>query len=153
MLQAGVYQVEHAAQVDVDSVGGRLRRQSRGERADTGVGDHHVEVTEFGNTPVDGRGKCRAIPDVGDRGDDALAFLLDQTGGFVEVFRSGKRILVGLDVFAQVDRDDVGTLGGEHSRVRTSLAAGGATDDRHFARYSAHSRCLLMRSTMWLSLG
>ena len=51
MLEAGVHQVEHAAQVDVDGIGERLGRQARRQRSDAGVGDHDVEVTELGNAP------------------------------------------------------------------------------------------------------
>src|SRR6202012_2188976 len=82
-----------------------------------------------------------------------LALFLDQTSGFVQVFRPGQRVLVGFDVLAQVDRDDVGALGGEHSCVRAPLPARGSTDYRDLACPPAHSRSLLMRSTMRPTLG
>ena len=69
------------------------------------------------DTPIDRRGQRGAVPDVGDLGVRPLAFLLHQSGGLVEVLGPRERILVGLDVVADVDRDDVGTLGGQQSRV------------------------------------
>ena len=65
-----MHQVEHAAQVDVDRIGECLRRQTRRQRADAGVGDHDVEVTELGDPAVDRRRQCRAVADVSDRGDE-----------------------------------------------------------------------------------
>ena len=147
MLEAGVHQVEHADQIDVHRIGEGLRRQARRQRTDAGVGDHDVEMTELRDAPVDRRRQCRAVTDVGDLGDDALALLLDQTRGFVEIFRPGQRVLVRFDVLAQVHRDDVGALGGEHSRMRAALTTRGSADYRDLACHPAHSRSFLMRST------
>src|SRR5271168_352677 len=148
-----MYEVEHADQIDVHRVGEGLRRQARRQRTDAGVGDDDVEMTQLGDAPVDRRRQCRAVANIGDLGENALTLLLDQTSGFVEVFRAGQRVLVGFDVFAQIDRDDVGALGGEHPRVRAPLSARGSTDYRDLARHPAHSRPLLMRSTMRPTLG
>ena len=142
-----MHQVEHPTEVHIDRIGERLRRQTRRQRADAGVGDHDVEVAEFGDAPVDRGRQCRPVPDVGDRGDDALTLLLDETSGFVEVFRPGQWVLVGLDVLAEIHGDDVGALGGEHARVRTSLTTRGSTDYRDLACHPAHTRSLLIRST------
>ena len=132
-------QIEHAEQVHVHRVGEGLRGQARGERADAGVGDHDVEMPELGDALVD-RGRQRhAVAHVGDRGEGALPFLLDQSRGLVEILRPGQRILVGLDVRAQVHRDDVGPLRGEHPCVRTPLTARGSADHGHLARHPAHS--------------
>ena len=44
VLEAGVHQVHHADQVDVDGVDPRLHRAPCRERGDAGVGDHDVEL-------------------------------------------------------------------------------------------------------------
>ena len=104
-------------QVHVDRVDERLRWKARGQRADAGIGDHDVEATELGHTSIDRRGQRRAVTDVGDLGVRALSLLLHQPGGLVEVLGPREGILVGLDVLADVDGNDVGALGGKHPRV------------------------------------
>jgi hypothetical protein len=55
-----------------------------------------------------------------------LAGLFDQPSGLVEVLRRGQGISDGVDVVAQVDGDDVGTLLGQPNRMASSLPARGA---------------------------
>ena len=131
-------EVHYAEQVDVDRVDERLRRQAGGHRADTGIGDHDVEVTELGHAAIDRRRQGRAVADVGDLGVSALAFLLHQPGCLVEILRPCERILVGLDVLADVHGDDVGALGGQQSCMRPPLTSRGSADQRHLARHPAH---------------
>ena len=69
---------------------------------------------------IDRGGQRRAVADVGDLGVRALALLLDQPGGLVEVLGPRERVLVGLDVFADVHGDDVGALGGQQSARATA---------------------------------
>src|SRR2546430_582171 len=97
-------------------------------------------MSELGDAPVDRSCQHRAVTNVSDRGDRALPFLLDEPRGLVKILRPGQRVLVGLDVCAQVHRDDVGALCGKHSRVRPPLTARGSADHSDFARYSAHRR-------------
>ncbi len=93
-----------------------------------------------------------AVADVGDRRVDPLPFLLDQARGLFEVLGPSQGVLVGLDVFAQVDGDDVGALCRQHPRVGPTLAPRGTADDRYFAGYPAHfrplARCLRARSAL-----
>ncbi len=117
VLHAGVYEVEDTDEVHIDRVDERLRWKARGQRTDAGIGHHDVEMAELGYTSIDRRGQRRAVTDVGDLGVRALALLLDQPGCLVEVLGPRERILVGLDVFADVDGDDVGALGGKHPCV------------------------------------
>ena len=98
-----------------------------------------VEMPELGDALVDGGRQCHAVPHVGDRGEGALPFLLDQSRGLVEVLRSGQRILVGFNVRTQVHRNNVGPLRGKHACVRTPLTARGSADHGHLARHPAHS--------------
>ena len=75
---------------------------------------------ELGDAAVDRSRQGGAVADVGDLGVRALAFLLDQPRSLVEVLGPRERILVGLDVLADVDGDDVGTFGGEQSAHATA---------------------------------
>ena len=147
MLEAAVHEVEHATQVHVDGIGERLRRQARGQRTDAGVGDHDVKTAQLGNAAVDRRGQRCPVAHVRDLGERTLTLLLDEPRGLVEVLGPGQWVFVGFDVFAQVHRDDVGTLGGEHPRVRAPLTARGSADHRHLARDPAHRRSFLRPST------
>ena len=74
-------------------------------------------LTELGYSAIDRRGQRRSVADVGDLGVRALSLLLHQPGRLVEILGPRERVLVGLDVRADVDGDDVGALGGKHPRV------------------------------------
>ncbi len=134
-----MHQVEHADQVHVDGVGERLRGQTRGQWCDTGVGHHDVETAELRDTLIDCAGQRLAVTDVGDGGERPLTFLFDEPGGFIEVLGPGQRVFVGVDVLAQVHRDNVGALRGQHPRVRTPLTTPGAADERYLVRHPSHS--------------
>ena len=110
-------EVHDTDEVHVDRVDERLRRKAGGHRADACIGDHDVELAELGDAPIDRRGQRRTVADVGDLGERALALLLDQPGGLVEILGPRERVLVGLDVLADVHGDDVGALGGQQPRV------------------------------------
>ena len=116
-----------AGQVDVDHVG-PVRFTCVVQRlpavADTCVCTHDVESTQLLNAAVDRRPHRGEITDVDFRGDDSPVQLLDQIRGFCEIVRGCRRNLcVGADRTADVERDDVGTLGGQPYRVTTSLTA------------------------------
>ena len=61
-------------------------------------------------------------------------------GGLLEIFRGGQRVADGLDVFAEVDGDDVGALFGQPNRVAAALAACGAGDECDLAFNASHGR-------------
>ena len=130
----------HADEIHIDGVDESLRRKARGQRADTGVGDDDVELPELGDPAIDRRRECGAVADVGDLGVDTPAFLLHESRGLVEVLRSGERVLVGRDVLADVDGDDVGAFRGEQLRMRPALTPGGSADQRYLALDPAHRR-------------
>src|ERR1700712_18075 len=112
-----MHQIEHTDEVDVDGIDEGLLRTTFGQRRDAGVGQNDVELAEFSDTGVDGSGQRHAVTDVGDHGKGSAAFLLHQTCGLIEVLRPGQRVVVGGDVLAQIDGDDVGALGGQKSGV------------------------------------
>jgi hypothetical protein len=65
--------------------------------------------------------------------DDAAPRFFDQVDGLVEVLACGHRIGDGVDLIAQIERDDVRTLLGEPNRVRAALAPRGASDECNLA--------------------
>ena len=67
--------------------------------------------------------QLRGIAYVGLGGDDAPAGLLDEGGRLLEVLRRGHRVADGVDVLAQVHRDDVGAFFGQPDRVAAALPA------------------------------
>ena len=91
------------------------------------------------------------VANVRDGGEHTLALFLDQSRGLLEVLRPGQRVLVGVDVFAQVHRDDVGALRGEHPGVRTPLTACGSTDYGNLARHPAHRRRPSLRPSVCIN--
>ena len=65
------------------------------------------------------------VPNVGHMGDDASAFLFNESCGFTQVFLGGGLVGdIGKDWCAGVDGDDVGALGGETAGMGPALAAG-----------------------------
>ena len=112
-----MHQVHHPDQVDVDGVDPGLHRETGREWGDARVGDDDVEAPEFADAGIDGGGQADPVAHIGDRRVGALTFLFDQARGFVEVLRTGEGIAVGLDVLTEVDGDDVGALGCQHSGV------------------------------------
>lgn len=153
MFEARVHQVQHADEIHVHRVGEGLRRQTRGQGADARVGDHDVQMPELGDAGIDGGGQGHAVANVRDRRVRALPFLFDQPRRLVEVLRTGQGVFVGFDVGTQIHRDDVRALGGQHPRVRAALAACGAADDGHLARYSAHRPPFVRPATSRFTLG
>ena len=92
VLHAGVYEVEDTDEVHIDRVDKRLRWKARGQRTDAGIGHHDVEAAELGDAAIDRGRQRRAVTDIGDLGERALALLLDQPGRLVEVLGSRERI-------------------------------------------------------------
>ena len=110
-----------------------MRRHVGAERADAGVGTHDVEVAELGDALVDGRLQLVAVTDVRFADDDPAIELLDHAGRLLRSDIARQRIAVRRDVLADVDGDDVGTLGRELHGVAAALATSGASDKGHFS--------------------
>ena len=56
-------------------------------------------------------------------GDDAPTGLLDEVDGLVEILPGRHRVGDAVDLFAQIERDDVGAFLGEPNRVGAALTA------------------------------
>ena len=90
---------------------------------DTRIGDDDIESTES----IDAFGYCSVerglVPNVGHMGDDASAFLFNESCGFTQVFLGGGLVGdIGKDWCAGVDGDDVGSLGGESAGMCSTCA-------------------------------
>lgn len=103
--------IHHTDQVHIGCVDeiARLRLSQRHGK-DAGIGDHDIEVAEIRKARLDGCAQLIAFAHVGLDRQDAAATVLDQLGRLVQILRGRQRIRVRLDVFANVDRDDVGTF-------------------------------------------
>jgi hypothetical protein len=90
--------------------------------ADPGVGHDDVEVAQFVDAIGDRLPHRGALADVADRGVASHRFLFDESRGFLEVLGPRQRVGVALQVRADVQRDDAGSLGGEIDCMGTALA-------------------------------
>ena len=84
---------------------------------------------EFGDAVGDDLLEPFEVADVGLLGDDAPAGLLDEVDRLVEILAGRHRIGDAVDLFAQVERDDVGAFLGEPNRVAAALTARRARDE------------------------
>ena len=82
-------------------------------------------------------GQRAAVADVGHLGDDPPVELLHQAGGLGQVGLGRHRVRDGLDLRAQVNRDDVRALLRQPYRVAAALAARGAGDQRYLALHAS----------------
>src|SRR5690625_896982 len=79
----------------------------------------------------------REVADVGFGGDDSSVEGLDLVDRFGQVLLRGPVVGCGVDVLADVDRDDVGAFLGEAYRVAAALASGGAGNECNFSLNSS----------------
>ena len=63
------------------------------------------------------------VADVGDRSQHLAALGLDEVDGLVEFGAIGHRVVVGGDIGADVDADDVGPFARQANRVAAALPA------------------------------
>jgi hypothetical protein len=96
-----------------------------------------VELAEFGQSALQSRLQPRGVADVGLRNHYSLTGFLDQPRGLVEILPGGHRVADGVDVAADVDRDDVGALLGQPDGVTPALATARSRDECDLARYPA----------------
>ena len=134
--------VPDAGQVGVEHVGPELGvlllGLTRAQSHDARIGEHDVEPTQLGYTRVHGPLHRTGVADVHLGGDDAPIERLDQTHRLGQVGRGCVGVVHGVDVAADVDRDDVCTLTRQPHRVRATLAAGGSGDECDLAFKCSH---------------
>ena len=113
---AACMSVDHADQVDVDRVDEGLRRTP------AAIGHMPALATTMSSAPSSATPSSTAARHAAVRGrrrgrSRAPVLLLDQPVGLGEVLGPRERVLVGGDVRADVEGDDVGALRGSKSRV------------------------------------
>lgn len=135
--------VPHAGEVDVNEVlpglfGHQVAFRPEGE--DPSVGDHRIQVAEFGYPFVHRALQRRGVPYVGLAGDDSPVERLDLPNSLNKVVGSGTGIerADAVHVGAQIDSDDVGALFGQAYGVRAALAPCRTGDKGDLALYSSH---------------
>ena len=131
--------VDDTDEVDVEGVGEGLNRQMGTQRTDARVGDDHVEFAEFGDRVGEFAADRRAVPHVDLSGVGLAAGLLHLQAGLFEITRCRQRVFVGLDVVADIQEDDVGTLLGQLDGVAAALTASTAGNQNDFILNSTHA--------------
>ena len=79
-------------------------------RQDSGIGHDDVEATEVSDAGFECVAQFGPLPHVGLAGDDASMQLLDRSLGLGQVLGRAQGVVVRVDLRADVDGDDVGTL-------------------------------------------
>ena len=127
--------VHHAEQVDVGGVDEvhRVELLAERHRQDARVGHDDVEPAEVGDAGLERVAQLMTLADVGDLGEHATAEFLDRPLDVGEIVGGGERVRVRVDVPADVDDDDVGTLFGHRERVRAALTARSTRDESDLA--------------------
>ena len=87
-------------------------------------------MTEFGDAVLQRDPELFTVADVGLLRDDPPVLGFDEACGFFQVLGGGEGVGVGLDLFAQIDRDDVGALLRHAQGVATALPSRSAGDER-----------------------
>ena len=100
-------------------------------RDDAGIGDDDVEPAEGLQSLLEHRCEGIAVANVALPGEDSAATVLDQLHCGGQVIRGCAGVVGRLELCADVDRDDGGTLGGEPDRVRAPHSACGPGDERN----------------------
>jgi hypothetical protein len=100
--------VHHAKEIDVRGIDeiGSVRVAQR-HREDAGVRHDDIESFEVRQARFECVSEVSALPYVRLPGDDAPAEFLDRTLGLPKVFGRGERVVVGVDLAADIDSDDV----------------------------------------------
>src|SRR5690349_7988189 len=97
-----------------------------------------METAQLGDRLVHCLLQRSTVADVDDRRNRAATGLFDQLDRLVQILPGSKRVLVGFDVGAHVQSDDVGTLVGKMDRVAAALSAGGTGYHGHLAVQTLH---------------
>ena len=130
----GVDGVPRADEIDIDDVAeGAVPIIGVGDPDDPGIGDDDVEPAEGLQSLLEHRCNGITVANVALPGQDSAATVLDQLHCGGQVIRGCAGVVGRLELCADVDRDDGGTLGGEPDRVRAPHSACGPGDERNLA--------------------
>ena len=126
--------VHHAEQVDVGGID-EVRRMgvTQRHRQNPGVGHDDVEASKIPDAGLERVAQFRALPHVGLAGDDASIELLDRSLGLGQVLGRAQRVVVRVDLRADVDGDDVRALLGHPNGMRSALSACRSGDEGDLA--------------------
>ena len=116
--------VHHTEQIDVGGIDevGRMGVAQR-HRQNPGIGHDDVEASEVRDARLERVAQFGALPHVGLAGDDASIQFLDRPLGLRQVLGRAQRVVVRVDLPADVDGDDVGALLRHPNGVRSALSA------------------------------
>lgn len=129
--------VIHTGQVDVDDV---VPTVGRGHRGNAGVGHHDVHPAQLVEAGLQGSAQRHRVTHIGLLGHDARTGVFDQLDRGRQVLGVRERIGHAVDLLAQIDSNDVGSIGGQAQGVGAALAAGRAGDQRDLALQASARR-------------
>jgi hypothetical protein len=122
--------VEHALEVHVDHLVPLLVGRGGAAGADAGVGDDDGDGAELGDAVVERLPQRLRLAHVDLEGDHAAPEVLHQPDRLVDVLARRHRVHDRVQLAADVDAYDVGSLLCQPYRVRPTLAACGTGDER-----------------------
>src|SRR5699024_1067821 len=104
----------------------------------TGLRYDDVQAAQLGDAVLERGLQLRGLAYVRLGRDHALAGLLDEGRGLLEILRRGHRVADGVDVLTEVNRDDVGAFLGQPYRMAAPLPACRPGDECDLSLYASH---------------
>ena len=107
--------------------------------SDAGVGDHDVQPAELREPLVDNLVDRRLVAHIGSGCHNPTAQRLDFFDGLGEFLLGSQLVGEPVDLLADVERDDVGTVPGKPHRMGAALAARPTADEGNLAVQRSHA--------------